>query len=107
MLILARQSGLRLEIEDVEVESLVPRKLSTGLFKEGFFRSLGRLDSQMAGRLTRARSRNMVIRYVGTLEKGRARARLKEFPRDHPIASTKGTDNTIALRPSVTQRRRL
>ena len=38
-----------------------------------------------------------MLRYVGTLEKGRARAGLKEFPRHHPVASAKGSDNVIAF----------
>jgi aspartokinase/homoserine dehydrogenase 1 len=38
-----------------------------------------------------------VLRYVGTLEGGRARAGLKEFPKNHPVASAKGSDNVIAF----------
>ena len=33
----------------------------------------------------------------GTLEDGRARAGLKEFPANHPVASAKGSDNVIAF----------
>ena len=38
-----------------------------------------------------------MLRSVGTLEGSRARAGIKEFPRDHPIATTKGSDNIIAF----------
>ncbi len=51
----------------------------------------------MERRLRRARSRGAVLRYVGTLEGARARAGIKEFPGDHPIAATKGSDNIIAF----------
>jgi homoserine dehydrogenase len=51
----------------------------------------------MAARLKKAASRGAVLRYVGTLEGGRGRAGLKEFPRDHPLASAKGSDNVIAF----------
>ena len=51
----------------------------------------------MTERVEQARSRGAVIRYVGTLEDGRAAAGLKEFPRDHPVAATKGSDNIIAF----------
>jgi aspartokinase/homoserine dehydrogenase 1 len=97
LLILARQSGSKLEITDVDIESLVPRNLAAGLFSQRFFTSFARLDSQMAERLKRVDSRGAVLRYVGTLERGRARAGIKEFPRDHPIAATKGSDNIIAF----------
>jgi aspartokinase/homoserine dehydrogenase 1 len=81
LLILARQTGSTMEIEDVRVESLVG----------------SRMDQELERRLRRAQARGAVLRYVGTLEGGRARAGLKEFPRDHPIATTKGSDNIIAF----------
>jgi aspartokinase/homoserine dehydrogenase 1 len=97
LLILARQSGSRMDIEDVRVESLVPRSLAAGSFSQRFFTSFTRQDATMATRLKRAESRGAVLRYVGILERGRARAGIKEFPRDHPIAATKGSDNIIAF----------
>jgi len=97
LLILARQSGSQMEITDVTVESLVPGNLATGSFAQRFFTSFARLDSEMAGRLRRAQSRGAVLRYVGTLTGDRARAGIKEFPRDHPIARTMGSDNIIAF----------
>jgi bifunctional aspartokinase / homoserine dehydrogenase 1 len=97
LLILARQSGSQMEIDDVRVESLVPRNLARGAFSPRFFAAFARYDEAMAGRLKRARARDAVLRYVGTLEKGRARAGIKEFPREHPIAATKGSDNIIAF----------
>jgi aspartokinase/homoserine dehydrogenase 1 len=97
LLILGRQSGLQLEVEDVEVENLVPQALARSTFSERFFAGLARFDREMNARLNRARSRNAVLRYVGTLAGNRARAEIKEFPRDHPIAATRGSDNIIAF----------
>jgi len=97
LLILARQSGLKLEIADVHVESLVPRSLALKPFSHRFFSSLAKHDCEMKERLKRAQSRGAVLRYVGTLEGGRARAGIREFPHDHPIAATKGSDNIIAF----------
>jgi aspartokinase/homoserine dehydrogenase 1 len=97
LLILARQTGSKMEIADVRVQSLVPTNLAVGPFSQRFFTLLARHDSGMKERLKRAQSRNAVLRYVGTLEGDRARAGIKEFPRDHPIAATKGSDNIIAF----------
>jgi bifunctional aspartokinase / homoserine dehydrogenase 1 len=97
LLILARQSGSEMEITEVEVESLVPKKLVSGKFSPLFFARLAQYDSGMLTRFRRAQSRGAVLRYVGTLERGRARAGIKAFPRDHPIAATKGSDNIIAF----------
>jgi aspartokinase/homoserine dehydrogenase 1 len=97
LLILGRQSGSRLEIEDVRVESLVPPRLARGTYSPRFFESFAAEDAKMAARLARARARGAVLRYVGTLDGEKARAGIKEFPRDHPIAATKGSDNIIAF----------
>ena len=81
LLILARQMGSQLDIQDVRVDSLRRRRR--------------RGDAAAAG--ARARSRGAVLRYVGVLEGDRARAEMREFPRDHPFAGTKGSDNIIAF----------
>ena len=97
LLILARESGLKMELSDVEVESLVPRALRSMKFSGKFFTALERYDGDVAARVERARRRGSVLRYVGTLERGRARAGLREFPAAHPVASAKGSDNVIAF----------
>jgi bifunctional aspartokinase / homoserine dehydrogenase 1 len=100
LLILARQSGSRMELEDVAVESLVPKALVPGSFSPKFFTSFARQDAVMKARLKRAQSQGAVLRYVGTLEGGRARAGIKQFPRNHPMATAKGSDNIIAFTTS-------
>jgi aspartokinase/homoserine dehydrogenase 1 len=97
LLILARQSGSQMEIEDVRVDSLIPQRLASGPFSRRFFTGFSKHDAEMAERLKRARSRGAVLRYVGILDRGRARAGINEFTPDHPIASTKGSDNIIAF----------
>jgi len=97
LLILARQIGLRMDLDEVRVDSLVPPALARGKYSPAFLTAYARSDRAMADRVRRAASRGAVLRYVGTLERGRARAGLKEFPRDHPIAAAKGSDNVIAF----------
>jgi aspartokinase/homoserine dehydrogenase 1 len=86
-----------MELDDVRVDSLLPEYLTEGPFTPEFFSAYAAHDAQMAERLQQARSRGAVLRYVGTLENGRARAEITEFPRDHSFAATKGSDNIIAF----------
>ncbi len=97
LLILARQTGLKMELDDVCVESLVTRCLTDGPFSQRFFSTYAAHDAEMRERVQRARARGAVLRYVGTLERGRARAEVRECPRDHPFAMTRGSDNIIAF----------
>jgi aspartokinase/homoserine dehydrogenase 1 len=97
LLILARQCGSKMNIQSVRVESLVPRRLAKTVFSSAFFSAYSREDARMNRRVRSAAARGAVLRYVGILENGRAHAAVREFPRDHPIAATKGSDNIIAF----------
>jgi bifunctional aspartokinase / homoserine dehydrogenase 1 len=97
LLILGRQIGLEMDLDEVQVDSLVPKPLAKGKYTSRFLSAFARYDDEIAARVRRAAARGAVLRYVGTLEKGRARAGLKEFPRSHPVASAKGSDNLIAF----------
>jgi aspartokinase/homoserine dehydrogenase 1 len=97
LLILARQVGLRMDLDDVAVESLLPPGLYADGFSNDFFAEYSSGDAAMAGKLECARANGSVLRYVGVLEGGRAYAGLRTFPRGHRFASTAGSDNVIAL----------
>jgi aspartokinase/homoserine dehydrogenase 1 len=97
LLILAREIGLRMDIQEVRAHSLVPGALERGAFSPRFFPAFARYDGEMLRRLEGARARGHVLRYVGTLVHGKAQASLTECPRSHPLASAKGSDNIIAF----------
>ena len=86
-----------MDLGDVRVDSLVPRSLAGGAYSPAFLTAFRRCDAELASRVRRAASRGAVLRYVGTLEGGRARAGLKEFPKGDPVAAAKGSDNLIAF----------
>jgi bifunctional aspartokinase / homoserine dehydrogenase 1 len=97
LLILARQIGMELDLDDIAVDSLVPRCLLPQTFSPQFFLDYAAHDHEMQQRLENARMRGTVLRYVGTIERGRARAAIREFPLRHPFAATRGSDNIIAF----------
>lgn len=97
LLILARETGRPLDIQDVAVESLLPAGLGEGPFSEAFFERLADHDDAMARRIEATRSRGCVLRYVGTIDRTGARAALREVPIDHPLAATRGANNLIAF----------
>lgn len=97
LIILAREMGLAVELNQVEIESLVPEELrSTGA--EEFLNELHRDDHRMSERQRAARTRERVLRYVGVVEAdGRLSAGLREYPSDHPFANLKGGDNIVSF----------
>ncbi len=97
LLILARQSGLQMELEDISIENLVPSTLQAEKFSEKFYQHYAKHDEIMKLRAQAAAAKGAVLRYVATLKGNSARAALQEIPIDHPLAATKGSDNIIAF----------
>ena len=96
LVILAREVGLALALEDVQVESLVPDSLVSCTADE-FLDDLSLLDETMFTRLGAAHSNNRILRYVGDLDvvTGRARVGLVELDCRHPFANINLTDNIV------------
>jgi aspartokinase/homoserine dehydrogenase 1 len=95
LIILGREMGLRLELADVEVESLVPGSLAHCGIDE-FLDRLTEFDEPMLARLRAAQSRGNVLRYVGSVAvDGRAQVGVVELPTSHPFANIALTDNIV------------
>jgi aspartokinase/homoserine dehydrogenase 1 len=95
LIILAREMGLRTELAEVRVESLVPSALG-GCGIDEFVERLPEFDGTMLARLGDAKARGHVLRYVGSVDAhGRAEVGLVELPKTHPFANIALTDNIV------------
>jgi aspartokinase/homoserine dehydrogenase 1 len=101
--IVARECGLDINMEDVPVESLVPPALNDWKPAEGqnlamaFVEELKPYDDKMAEKL--AAAGDGVLRYVGTIDvkAGKASVALKAYGKDHAFAGTKHADNVVVF----------
>ena len=88
LIILAREMGLEVEMDSVQVESLVPEDLD----------SPDKLDQTIADLLSSARAKGEVLRYVGAIDAdGSMSAGLRTYPLDHPFANLTGSDNIVSF----------
>ena len=95
LVILAREAGWPLSMEDVDLHSLVPPALAA-LPLEEFMQRLEELDAPMAARLAEARAEGGVLRHVAHLDRyGRASVRLVVLPTSHAFAHSRLTDNVV------------
>ena len=95
LVILAREAGWTLSLQDVSVESLVPADLKEA-DAATFMASLKQLDEPMQQRLTAAKKADRVLRYVAHLDRdGRATVGLADLPRDHAFSNIRLTDNIV------------
>ncbi len=97
LVILARESGLDIEPENVKVESLVPAELQE-LSVDDFFDKASVLSEELAERLEKAHSQQKVLRYVARLEKnGKATVGVEALSKEHALANLLPCDNIFAI----------
>ncbi|MGF1752613.1 bifunctional aspartate kinase/homoserine dehydrogenase II [Vibrio makurazakiensis] len=97
LVILARESGLDIEPENVKVESLVPAELQD-LSVDDFFDKASLLSEELAERLKKAQSQQKVLRYVARLEKnGKATVGVEALAKEHALANLLPCDNIFAI----------
>ncbi|HUO96526.1 MAG TPA: bifunctional aspartate kinase/homoserine dehydrogenase I [Steroidobacteraceae bacterium] len=95
LIILGREIGLKLELSDVEVESLVPPALAKCGVEE-FLNRLHEFDAAIETPYAEATRTGQVLRYVGRLDaSGKATVGLVRLDRRHPFANIALTDNVV------------
>ncbi len=95
LVILARENGWKTTVEQIALESLVPASLQQ-VELPAFMARLEELDAPLLAKLTGARSRSKVLRYVARLDSsGAASVGLIELPEDHAFAHIRLTDNVV------------
>ncbi|WP_456296392.1 bifunctional aspartate kinase/homoserine dehydrogenase II [Vibrio sp. AK197] len=97
LVILARESGLQLEPEQVKVESLVPAELRE-MTLDDFLDNGNLLSERLAERLEKAQREEKVLRYVARLEKnGQASVCVEALNKEHALANLLPCDNIFAI----------
>jgi bifunctional aspartokinase / homoserine dehydrogenase 1 len=95
VIILGREMGLRLEMKDVQVESLIPAGLEKGTIDD-FLNGLPNYDGEMKKRFDAAAARGKVLRYMGRLTAdGKATVGVAELDKNHAFANIALTDNVV------------
>ncbi|KAK2969105.1 hypothetical protein RJ640_028812, partial [Escallonia rubra] len=99
VIILARESGLKLELSDIPVESLVPEPLTATASAEEFLQQLPQFDQGMADKRQDAEDAGEVLRYVGVVDVVRqiGEVKLRRYKKEHPFAQLSESDNIIAF----------
>ena len=97
LLILARESGFQMELDQVQVESLIPAECEGAESVDDFLAALPLADAYFAEKLDKAIQAGRVLRYLARFEDGRATVCLAEVGPEHPCYHVSGNDNLISL----------
>jgi len=95
ILILARESGMELELEDIQNNSFLPEEVLATTQTSEFFNALEKHESHFQKLWESAHKKGARLKYVAQLEKGKASVGLQEIGRDHDFYNLEGSDNII------------
>ncbi|SDM53806.1 aspartate kinase [Siphonobacter aquaeclarae] len=97
ILILAREIGLELDFEDVEITPLLPENCQQAPTVDAFFGELEKSNAVFEKWVNDADAKGEKLRYVATLENGKIQIGLKSVGADHPLYPLEGADNIISF----------
>ena len=91
--------GLPLELDQIEVQSLVPPELVSAQSADEFMDALPRFDDRMERLRKEAAQAGECLRYVGVIRlDGKCTVKLERYPLNHSFARISGSDNIIAFK---------
>jgi aspartokinase/homoserine dehydrogenase 1 len=96
-LILARECGYAIELEDVYVENILPLSCRNASSVEEFFEELEKANDFFEQKRAAAEAKECVLRFIATLENGKAEILLKEVDKNQPFFAMSGSDNIISF----------
>ena len=93
ILILARESGYKLEFKDINKNHFLPDESVNAKSKDEFLSSLKKNNDHFNAILEDAKENNSRLKFVAKLEKGKASVGLKAVKSNHPFYNLVGSDN--------------
>ena len=93
ILILARESGEKIEFSDVQNISFLPDESINTESKEEFLESIKNNNDHFNKMLDKALKNKSRLKYVASLIDGKASVSLKEINENHPFYNLQGSDN--------------
>lgn len=95
ILILARESGYRMELSEIENRSFLPESALNTDSPEAFLHELKQADLYFADLLSDALAKGCKLRYVANFDHGKAWVGLEAIPETHEFFNLQGKDNVV------------
>lgn len=95
ILILIRESGYEMEIEDIQNNCFLPSACMQTTNNADFFQSLTKHASHFDNLLSEAKQKDSRLKFVASFEDGKASVGLQFIPSDSPFYNLEGKDNIV------------
>ena len=100
-LILARELGLALELDDLVVEPLVPAPLLEAASLDAFFAALEDYDAEFSAKLAAMKAQGQTLRYLAIIDPNPSQPRVSvgpvAIPASHPATHLRGSEAFVAF----------
>ncbi len=103
LLIMAREANMALELEDIEIDSVLPSTFDDSGDVDTFLANLRQLDDTFSQRVKAAKQEGKVLRYVGSIREGKCRVSIQAVPLDQPLAAVRNGENALAFHSAYYQ----
>ena len=97
IMILARESGEQMEIDEVSCNSFLPASCMKGTVDD-FYTELEKNESHFKNIFDNANSTSSKLKFVATLENGKASASLQHISEDNEMYHLYGKDNIVLIK---------
>ncbi len=94
ILILAREAGYKLEMNDIDNKGFLPASCLAGSVDD-FYKDLDRNEEHFLKLLDDARAQNLNLKYIASFVGGKASLGLQSIGPDHNFAHLSGKDNAV------------
>jgi aspartokinase/homoserine dehydrogenase 1 len=97
VLIIAREAGYELEIDDVEIKKVFPDDFDSEGTTEEFLKRLPQVDSYFKEKVDELRTRNKVLRMGASITDGKCSVGMIEVSQEEPLYTVKGGENAFVF----------
>jgi len=95
ILILIRESGYKMDIEEIENNCFLPKACMDTTNNEDFFKSLITHEAHFNKLLAEAKAKECRIKFVAKFDNGKAAVGLQFIPKESPFYNLEGKDNIV------------
>lgn len=96
-LIIARESGYEIELEDITMYKVFPESFDPSGTVDEFLKKLPEVDDYFAKKIADLKKENKVLRMGATIKDGKVSVGMMEVGPDNPLYSVKGGENAFVF----------